>query len=148
MFFYRNHSCFFSFFVLLLIQLFCIGCGNFQRLGGTVVYSDDETPVADCQVVFTDGVYNSRGTTNEKGEYTVTSMKPGDGIPRGEYKVYIGGAEIIETKFIDGTEHTTSISLIDGKYRSPETSGLTFTADGKTRRFDIKLDRAGSAKRN
>jgi hypothetical protein len=32
-------------------------------------------------------------------------------------------------------------SLIDEKYRKSETSGLTFTADGKTKRFDITVER-------
>jgi hypothetical protein len=39
------------------------------------------------------------------------------------------------------------IPLIAGKYNSPDTSGLTYTADGTDKTLDIKVERAGKGKR-
>ena len=42
----------------------------------------------------------------------------------------------------DGTRVERRRALIDSKYQSADTSGLSFTVDGTTRRFDIPVDRA------
>lgn len=133
----------------ILLVLFALGigmisgCSENYPLSGKVVYSDNGEPLTGGAVIFTTETHVAQGVIKKNGTYVVGSLKSNDGIPPGDYKIYIGGAEIVTTKKQpDGSEQNTYTSLIDGKYRSSETSGLTFTADGKTRKFDIELDRA------
>jgi hypothetical protein len=62
-----------------------------------------------------------------------------DGIPKGEtYKVTIINAEIEEAA---PSGRTVVTRFIDPKYGNANTSGWTFTADGKTKTLDLKVDR-------
>ncbi|MCL2120386.1 MAG: hypothetical protein FWH27_18385 [Planctomycetaceae bacterium] len=73
-----------------------------------------------------------------------------DSLPPGTYKVYLGGAELGElVPYARGAGGTGGLGmrhaitpLIDPKYANQDTSGLSFVVDGKTRKFDIQVDRA------
>ncbi len=126
------------FCVACLVPL-SLGCSNKQSLGGRVTFSDDGSPVPACTIFFTTDSHVAQGNViKPDGTYVVGSTGLKDGIPYGEYQVYIVGGESV-TQGKNG-ENVYS-SDIDPKYRKPETSGLTFVADGKTRKFDIVLDR-------
>ncbi|MCL2116876.1 MAG: hypothetical protein FWH27_00465 [Planctomycetaceae bacterium] len=64
-------------------------------------------------------------------------------MPKGDYRVSIRGAdEITKREGPGGSQIEQRKALIHGKYQSPDSSGLTLTVDGKTKKFDIKVDRA------
>ena len=128
----------------LLCILILSGCGNKnQSLSGKVTFSDDDSPVPAGAIYFTDGTHLSQGSITD-GTYVVGTKGKADGLPPGTYKVYFGGVNKRES-YVDaesGTHMTKTTHLIASKYASADTSGLTFTVDGKTKTFDVLLDRA------
>ncbi|MGL4943384.1 MAG: hypothetical protein ACRC46_09365 [Thermoguttaceae bacterium] len=120
------------FCVVGLVLCVVIGCGSkFKPLGGKVTFEDGK-PLHCGYVVFVNGGFQSTGDIQADGTYTVGTLDMKDGIPPGDYQVYITGAG--ETK--DSGGYT---SFINKKFESTETSGLTckVPVDGNT--FDIKV---------
>ncbi len=129
------------FCILMLAVTIVCGCSGKKQLGGKVIYSDDGSPVTIGSVFFTTPTFRAQGDIKQDGTYTVGSTGLHDGIPPGEYDVYIQGADKSEFKVVNGRELEFRTPLIDTKYQSPDTSGLTFTVDGSTKTFDIRVDR-------
>jgi hypothetical protein len=111
-------------------------------LSGKVTFSDGE-PVTFGNVFFVTPMTLAQAPIQKDGTYIVGSMKETDGMPKGEYQVYVV-VEEVTSREVGGQSVTTYTSLIDAKHTTPETSGLTFTADGKTKKFDIKVERIQS----
>lgn len=122
-----------------MIFVYCVlifGCSvNKQPLDGRVTYPDG-SPLEAGVVCFEENGFLARGKIKEDGRYTVGSESSANGIPLGIYKVYINSAEKLPEGRLGPLE-----PLIDKKYANIATSGLTFTADGKTRKFDITVER-------
>ena len=146
----------YRFFLLSLTVLLVVsGCGNKVPLSGTVTFSDDGAPLVQGIVFFESATLTAQGVIQPNGTYTVGTDKLTDGIPRDTYRVYLVGTEHIRSEPVGANEvnpvtgeinqRTREIRtpIIDPKYANLETSGLTFTADGKTRTFDIQVDRYG-----
>lgn len=124
-----------SFLTIVFVSFLSLGCGNSNcRLGGKITFSDDGSPLGRGTVCFDDGVVTARGSINEQGVYTVGSLKENDGLPPGEYRVFIIGAI---NPAVSG-----EASVIDARYDSPSTSGLSLKVDGTTRSYDFSVDRA------
>lgn len=124
--------------LLSIILLVAGGCGTGkQKLHGTVTFSDDGSPLTYGVVCFTDGLNFSRGELKNDGSYAVATLGNKDGIPKGEYRVYIQNAVTVDE---NGNPEPFKRSIAE-RFTSEDTSGLTFTADGKTFRYDIKVDR-------
>ncbi|MGL4944460.1 MAG: hypothetical protein ACRC46_14865 [Thermoguttaceae bacterium] len=125
-----------------------LGCGTGHvPMGGMVTFSDDGSPLTAGTVCFETDSFYGRGELDEKGKYTLGFDKPGNGIPKGSYRVYVSGAQVedgvIETMGSTGKSTRPKYkSLVDKKFESGATSGLTFVADGKENKFDFKVDRA------
>ncbi len=132
--------------VALLLLVF--GCSNKVPLGGKVTFSDDGSAVPKGVVCFVSSNLMAQGKINPDGSYTMGTDKSTDGLPKGSYKVSIVGTDnstVVEEK-VKGSSSMSRREIrtptIDKKYSNPETSGLTFTVDGKNRNFDIQVDRA------
>ena len=108
-----------------------------KQLTGKVTF-EDGSPVTLGSVIFAKGSFQSRGDIRPDGTYSVGTNAAKDGIPPGEYRVYITG--VMEARGMGADGMTNYVSLIDEKYTRPETSGLTYTAG--TSPFDITLERA------
>lgn len=115
------------------------GCGNKVPLRGKVVFSDDASPVTCGTVYFTSASYLARGDIRSDGTFVVESEKVRDGLLPGTYTVSLSGVEKPSGKTIHGVE--TRVSMIDKKYASSKTSGLTVTVNAKTKTYDIQVDR-------
>ncbi|MDR2172222.1 MAG: hypothetical protein LBP59_18925 [Planctomycetaceae bacterium] len=115
-------------FLFTFIILFN-GCGNKFPLSGRVTYSDDGSALEYGVVCFETSTFLARGEIGKNGKYVVGSVKQTDGIPKGTYNVYVSGTEI------------GNGLLVDKKYANPQSSGLTFTVDGKNKVFDFTVDR-------
>ena len=76
-------------FVLTCLAL--TGCGGqgFVPAGGKVSF-DDGSPVAGGGIVFQAGTFMADGSINADGTFTLSSLKPGDGLPPGTYQVTVG----------------------------------------------------------
>jgi hypothetical protein len=132
-------------FVLILVLGVITGCSGKQQLGGKVTFSDNDEPLAKGAVFFTTPTFVAQGDLKQDGTYTVGSTGLDDGIPPGEYKIYIMGADDVTyeaSKDGRGPQREIRKSLIDPKYQSAENSGLKFTVDGSSYTYDIQVDRA------
>ena len=141
----------------LILLCGMIGCGTNVKFGGRVTYSDDGSPLTTGMVCFESSSFLARGPLNQNGYYDLGSLNLNDGIPKGEYRVYISGAdavEEVEMKQVPGqADYVTSTGmsgtmggktftpLIAPKYSEGKTSGLTVTIDGSSKKFDFEVDR-------
>lgn len=125
--------------LFLLGVLFLTGCGNQVGLGGKVTFSDDGSPLTSGTVYLVEGNFMARGPIQSDGSYIVGSVKEGDGLPPGTYSVYVSGAT--KEAGTDASGMPTFESLIDDKFASAQTSGLTVTVPAEKNRFDFKVDR-------
>ncbi len=131
---------------LLGFILLTFGCNNDKvGLSGKVTFSDDNTPLNVGTVYFATDSYEARGSIAEDGTYQVSSINEKDGIPPGDYKVYIQGAEKISSQ--STASYGQPELLIAKKYTSKGTSGLSIKIDKSTKTYDIKVDRPASAKK-
>jgi hypothetical protein len=127
------------FFVLSVMLLLFAGCGNKVGLRGKVTFSDDGKPLHTGTVCFETDTYLARGTLQPNGTYVVGSISERDGLPPGIYRVFISGAE----KEIGRDKDDMPIMepLIDTKFASGSTSGLSLDVTRSTKTFDIKVER-------
>ena len=129
-------------FLFALCLCFCIiatiGCGNGrQQLKGKVTF-EDGSPVPCGTICFLQGNHESRGTIQSDGSYVVGTLSTNDGIPPGEYQVYV--TNVVEERGMDSSGMPIVVSIIDEKYTSPTKSGITYKT-GKSP-FDVKVERA------
>jgi len=125
----------------LLLSAFFVGCSGQPGLKGKIVFSDDKTPVTHGMVNFVSDKGIARGTIQENGTYVVGSAKTNDGLPVGTYKIYFTDTEHYEPPAPGSGAGLPKITpLIDKKYSSAETSGLTVEVK-RSMTYDIELDR-------
>ena len=123
------------------------GCGKNIPISGTVTFSDDGSPLTVGTVIFTNGTQNATGHLDANGHYRLGFEKAGNGIPKGDYSVYISGANTVvgtlqSTDESDDAKRADYVSVIDKKFASAQKSGLRFSVDGSTKTFDFQVDRA------
>ena len=142
-------------FTVLLPLFFCVltvtGCSGNVQVTGKVTFPDGE-PLSTGQVVFENEKVSAMGKLSEDGSYTLGTDKEKNGIPKGNYRVYITGAvtygEAPQIPAAGGGYNPSgnsallpsSISLIDRKYRSAETSELVVDVKGGMN-YDITVGR-------
>ena len=133
-------------FPLVLVGLlFAFGCSNKVQLTGKVTFSDDGSPVPLGYVQFETETFFATGPIQPNGTYRVGTDSLKDGIPKGTYTVFVRANEETMVRTGDGANSSRTLvtrSLIDSRHSHAATSGLTLTIDGKTKKFDITVDRA------
>ncbi|MDR1383946.1 MAG: carboxypeptidase-like regulatory domain-containing protein [Planctomycetaceae bacterium] len=123
------------FWVFFLMTFAIVGCGN-PGVRGKVVYSDDKSPLPRGVVNFVKDGFIARGQIDSNGNYVIGSKRAGDGLPAGEYKVYITGtSREINPNLGGGLER-----IINPKYEQPTTSGLELSVKG-SQTFNIEVER-------
>ena len=136
------------FFTIVLLTAVCLsGCSSNVPLSGRITFEDNGEPLTMGTIGFIKGTDQARSDIDSDGRYTLGFQGATDGLPKGEYNVYIqavliehiygppnpyGEPEVIER---------IVTPLIADKYRDPATSGLTYIVDGKSKTFDIKVER-------
>jgi hypothetical protein len=125
-----------------------IGCSSNVPLGGRITFTDNGEPLPEGTIGFVSGTNQARGDIDKYGKYTLGFQSAGNGLPKGEYKVYIQSVKIeLQTGTDENGDGEPDIigrketPLIAKKYANPDTSGLTFIVDGKKNVFDIKVER-------
>jgi hypothetical protein len=120
---------------LCLIALFlCGGCGSGQvAISGTVIY-DDGSPVPEGTVCgeLADGGKDMVQGIIHNGAFSLGTMKPGDGVKPGKYKILVQCRGLGDAEKVAGKQ-----PAIDGKYGAYATSGLTL--DVTTARGDVRF---------
>ena len=120
------------------VAALCCGCSNKVPLRGKVTFVDDGSPLTRGTVCFVTGQFVARGYLSDDGTYRVSSTGRNDGLPKGKYKVFLVGTELVSA---DGSGNSTYTPLIDSRYDSPDTSDIEFEVDGAVRRFDFSVER-------
>lgn len=124
-------------FLLILITIVCFGCQKKQKLTGRISFPDGK-PLNVGVVFFVSDTYMGRGRINSDGTYFVDSEAERDGLPQGNYTVYISGAiiedpqakpEVVKNKRTQ--KEIPMLPLINPKYMNRETSPLKFTIPGE-----------------
>ena len=136
--------------VFFILGLTAVGCSWNPSLRGTVTY-EDGTPLDRGIVYFASGNILARGAIQRDGTYVVGTDGQKDGLPRGEYKVYILGAE----ELIQGTGGQGALDsmgvpilvapsfrqLVPRKYMTTEHTPLTCTIPAEKNKYDIVLEK-------
>lgn len=129
---------------IVSLLFLCAGCGSNLAVSGKVVFSDDKAPVPNGIICFDSGTINARGTIQSDGTFRMGSMKETDGLPPGTYKVFFIDVQeqtgVIKGSGADADEPIYT-SLIDSKYLSSTTSGLTTEVTSSTKELSFELDR-------
>ena len=131
-------------FVILAVILWTVGCSTNVKVSGKVTFPDD-TPLTFGKVTFETNSFVASGQLKEDGTYIIGSVSARDGLPPGQYQVYIAGAtrqEGVRTmKAPDGTtiEVPVAVPVVAKKYTKAETSGITCDVK-KSMKFDFKVD--------
>lgn len=109
-----------------------------------MVFSDDGSPLTVGTVCFATETHYARGDLDKNGNYTLGFEKQGNGLPKGEYKVYIADAVTVTGTIKDdeGDERAVYSPVIAQKFTSKGLTDLTCIVDGKTKTFDFKVERA------
>ena len=128
----KNHAI----VVLGVCLLLLIGCGENVQVSGKVTF-EDGTPLSKGTVIFTTGTNQSKAAIETDGSYRIGTLNPGDGVPRGTYQVYITGTIELHGAGPMGMP-LGATQLVDSKFTSPETSGLTCEVKG-SRTYDITV---------
>ncbi|MDR0611076.1 MAG: hypothetical protein LBG58_13270 [Planctomycetaceae bacterium] len=122
--------------LLLGAILTVIGCGN-PEIHGQVVFSDDKSPLNCGMVIFASENHTARGPIDKNGNYVVGSNRAKDGLPAGEYKVYIINTEIF---YPPDSGKPLYERVIHPKYENPETSGFVLNVKS-SQVFNIEVER-------
>ena len=130
----KKTLCFFSF---LLLVLTVIGCGGNSRLSGKVTFTDGK-PATHGMVIFTNVTdsFQAKGEINKDGTYVVGSTKARNGLPPGEYKVFVSGIDTTAQSLGMGIP----VPLCAEKYQNASTSGLTCTVPAPKNTYNIELE--------
>ena len=115
--------------VLSVCLLLLAGCGKNVQVKGKVTF-EDGSPLTVGMLIFTTGTNQSKAVIENDGSYVVGTFKSNDGLPRGTYQVYITGAVHSPGIGLMGEPLGVPVELVDRKYTTPETSGLTCEVKG------------------
>ena len=118
-----------------LVVLVC-GCGSGVRtysVQGTVT-AHDGTPLEGVQVIWqcADPPLTATAITDASGRYRLGTFGTADGAPAGEYQVALAEPQ-------PDDPDAPPPRRIAPRYGSFETSGLQFTVEPRSNRFDIQL---------
>lgn len=122
----------------LLFLTFCVGCGGTNvQISGKVTYPDGE-PMPGGTICFDNGTTSAIGHIQGDGTYTLGSLKPRDGIPKGMYAVYFMGTKSPGTDPKSGREGV--LERVSPKFKSSSTSGLQYEVTGRATGIDFIVD--------
>ena len=122
---------------LSVCLLLLAGCGKNVRVTGKVTF-EDGSPLTTGTVIFHSGATESKAPIEKDGSYAVGTLKSNDGLPRGTYQIYITGAAHFPGISPKGAPLGPVVQLIDSKFTSPDTSGLTCEVKGSMT-YNIKV---------
>lgn len=130
------------FVAIALLMLGVGGCGpRLYPVQGTVTF-EDGAPVSGGLVVFesagADGKASvmARGAIQADGRYELSTDRPGDGVPAGQYRVRLVPPE----PSLDG--RTSPAPSFDRRYTRFQTSGLEFEVKPGSNTYPIQVARA------
>ncbi len=118
------------------------GCRSELRtysVQGTVT-AHDGTPLEGVQLVWqcADPPLSATAITDASGRYRLGTFGTGDGAPAGEYQIALSEPQADDPD-------AAPPQRIDPRYTNFDTSGLRYTVEPGSNRFDIQLEPFGAA---
>ena len=128
-----------KYFILLVIVMagLLAGCNSNSKVSGHVTF-EDGSPLKKGTVIFDSGTRQAKGDLDANGFYQLGSLSEKDGLPAGQYRVYITGAMEGGKLGPRGGVMELPQQLIDTQYTSPDSSGLNCEVKGNLT-FDITV---------
>jgi hypothetical protein len=126
-------------FSILLVLVLFIGCSKGNSVTGKVTLSDGN-PLTRGEVFFSTSTFVAAGMIQPDGTYSIRANNMKEGIPPGKYSVTVKAYEDVQNNpdgMMENLKPATSI--LDTKYTSPATSGLTCEVKGSMT-FDISVE--------
>lgn len=111
------------------------GCQRNSTVTGKVLF-EDGSPLTKGMVIFTGDAGVARGPIDADGSYRLGFEKNANGVPKGNYKVYIFDAAY---KIEGASKMAPMVPLIEEKFMKPETSGLICNVDKGSMVYDITV---------
>ena len=131
--------------VVMLVA--CAGCGGRVQVSGKVTFSDG-TPLTYGTINFANDTTMCKGQIESDGTYKMRTFKPGDGVPKGTYKVYItdtmqfgaGGREI-STGDASVTMIGQATNTVPDAYSNPDNSPWgTINVSSSMKNHDLVIE--------
>jgi hypothetical protein len=115
-------------FLVLLLLIVSVGCGQkLFNVSGTITLSDG-TPLPTGKVFFISGITQAEGTLDQSGSYSLSLQKGKRGIPAGSYQVLVTGVFFTPQNVVINDEMDTGTRpMIDLIYAETETTPLHCT---------------------
>jgi hypothetical protein len=111
----------------------CVGCGQSGfTVSGNVAFPDG-SPVPRGQVTIHSNTFTAGGPITANGSYTINAP-----VPAGTYQVTVVASGDQPASTLDIVDVRPVPPLVDTKYGSTETSGLTIEVPGN-RSFDLTV---------
>src|SRR5262249_12635531 len=121
----------------VLASFLLVGCGpagQYPVTGKVVDQQGQPIPGLDgSEIYFISGNTSSVGSIAADGSFDMYTSRPGDGVPPGDYDVYI------PRRRIDSEREAPQ--SIEAKFERPETSGLKAKVESKKNTFEFKVNR-------
>ncbi|MBN2295933.1 MAG: hypothetical protein JXM70_26110 [Pirellulales bacterium] len=130
--------------LVLLVPLYC-ACGSGRpetyTTKGKVVFPDG-SPLSGGSIMFQstgqgEKVYNARGLIGPDGTFEMTTFEPNDGAVAGKHIVMVRES----APATDFTPPSATARLVDPRFMSFDTSGLTVDVKKGDNDLTIKIDR-------
>ncbi|MEA1952302.1 MAG: hypothetical protein U9N87_13035 [Planctomycetota bacterium] len=142
-------KCFYPKAVALLLVLstpLLCACGSGRpdthATKGKVVFPDG-SPLPGGTIMFQsigakgETVYNARGLIKQDGTFAMTTFEPNDGAVGGEHRVLVRESAPVG----DFTSPSANAKLVDPRFMSFDTSGITVNVKEEDNDLIIKIDR-------
>jgi hypothetical protein len=128
----------------LVLTLAVAGCGGgLYPVEGKIVWKDGApaTELAGSHVLFEQPEANvsARGIVQPDATFKLTTDKPDDGVPPGEYKVLV--IEVGRKSLGGGESGAIAPGAMDARFSDFSTSGLTATVKPETNAITLTVDR-------
>ena len=126
------------------VLFFLVGCGEsgppMAKVTGKVTYPDGSAPKGATAVIRFEPTKDTNanirkmasGQLDAEGNFEAFTVKPGDGVIKGKYKVTF---EVLES-------YRTGVSLIDKKFTKIESTPFEVVVDGPSHEFDFEIEKA------
>ena len=126
------------FLLLTALMLTAVGCSDKVQMRGKVTFSDDNSPLTSGQVSFQSDTVLARGYLKPDGTYILGTDTEKDGLPKGTYRVSIDHA----MEAIPGAPNAMGLLAPVMRPLIVPMAPTTVVVDGKTKVYDIVVDRA------
>jgi hypothetical protein len=132
----KKASCFLLVLFALLLPL-GVGCSKNVKISGKVML-EDGSPVSNGTILFQAATTQSYGEIQKDGSYYLSTLKDGDGVLPGTYKVVVTGTSKPSSRKTTDVMDTGEEPMVDMIYSEYELTPLSQTVT-KKETIDFKL---------